>query len=82
MGGRNGRERTDMRNFFTGWSKKLTAFLVTVGVILLNKQLDLGLGDNDIYAISGGLGAYTVGQGLSDFGKGKAVVENGLKPKA
>jgi len=71
-----------MRNFFTGWSKKLTAFLVTVGVILLNKQLDLGLGDNDIYAISGGLGAYTVGQGLSDFGKGKAVVENGLKPKA
>ena len=54
--------------------------MVTIGVILLNKQLDLGLGENDIYAITGGLGAYTVGQGLSDFGKGKAIVENG-KPK-
>ena len=70
-----------MRSFFSNWSKKLSAFLATVGVILLNKQLDLGLGENDIYAITGGLGAYTVGQGLSDFGKGKAVVENGNKTK-
>jgi hypothetical protein len=71
-----------MRSLFSNWSKKLTAFLVTISVILLNKQLDLGLGENDIYAITGGLGAYTVGQGLSDFGKGKAIIENGLKPKA
>ena len=70
-----------MKSFFSGWSKKLSAFLATIGVILLNKQLDLGLGENDIYAITGGLGAYTLGQGLSDFGKGKAVVENGNKTK-
>ena len=70
-----------MSKWFSNWSKKLTAFLVTIGVILLNKQLDIGLGENDIYAITGGLGAYTVGQGLSDFGKGKAIVENGHKTK-
>jgi len=64
-----------MRSFFSNWSKKLSAFLVTIGVILLNKQLDLGLGENDIYAITGGLGAYVVGQGLSDMGKSKAIVE-------
>ncbi len=68
--------------FFSGYSKKLTAFLVTIGVIILNKSLDIGLGENDIYAITGGLGAYTLSQGLSDFGKGKAIVENGNKPIA
>ena len=72
-----------MKSFFSGWSKKLSAFLVTIGVILLNKQLDLGLGENDIYAISGGLGAYVVGQGISDAGfKGKIQAEskvNGAK---
>lgn len=66
-----------MANFFSGFSKKLTAFLVTVAVVILNKKLDLGLTEPDIYAVTGGLGAYAVGQGLSDFGKGKAVVENG-----
>ncbi len=68
-----------MSSLFSNWSKKLTAFLVTIGVILLNKQFDLGLSENDILAMSGGLGAYALGQGLSDFGKGKAIVENGKK---
>ena len=69
-----------MMAFFGGWSKKLTAFLVTIGCIVLNKKLDLGLSDSDIYAMAGGLGAYSVGQGLTDLGKGKALVENGSKP--
>ena len=68
-----------MSSFFSNWSKKLTAFLLTLGVIVLNKSLDIGLGESDILAITGGLGAYAIGQGLSDFGKGKAVVENGKK---
>lgn len=71
-----------MKSIFSGWSKKLSAFLLTIGVIVLNKKLDIGLGESDIIAITGGLGAYAIGQGLSDFGKGKAVVENGAKPKA
>ena len=66
-----------MSAFFGGWSKKLTAFMVTVAVIILNKKMDLGLSENDIYALTGGLGAYAVGQGLTDLGKGKALVENG-----
>lgn len=69
-----------MKAFFGGWSKKLTAFFVTVLVIILNKKLDLGLTEPDIYAVTGGLGAYAVGQGLTDLGKGKALVENGAKP--
>jgi uncharacterized membrane protein YjjP (DUF1212 family) len=69
-----------MKAFFGGWSKKLTAFFVTVLVIILNKKLDLGLTEPDIYAVTGGLGAYAVGQGLTDLGKGKALVENGKAP--
>ncbi len=69
--------------FFSGVSKKLTAFLVTIGVVILNKKLNIGLGENDIYAITGGLGAYVVGQGISDAGfKGKIQAEskvNGAK---
>lgn len=68
-----------MSSFFANFSKKLTAFLITIGVIILNRKLDIGLEENDIYAITGGLGAYALSQGLSDFGKGKAVVENGIK---
>ena len=69
-----------MKSFFSGWSKKLTAFLITVAVVVLNKKLDLGLTEPDIYAVTGGLGAYALGQGLTDLGKGKALVENGKAP--
>ena len=69
-----------MKAFFSGWSKKLTAFLITISVVVLNKKLDLGLTEPDIYAVTGGLGAYAVGQGLTDFGKSKAIVENGKAP--
>lgn len=69
-----------MSNFFGGWSKKLTAFFVTVAVIILNKKFELGLSESDIYALTGGVGLYALGQGLADFGKGKALVENGAKP--
>lgn len=72
-----------MKSFFGGWSKKLTGFLVTIAVIVLNKKLDLGLTENDIYAVTGGFGAYAVGQGLTDLGKSKAIIENGfLKSKS
>lgn len=69
-----------MANFFSGFSKKLTAFLVTVAVVILNKKLDLGLTETDIYALTGGAGAYALGQGLADFGKSKALVEDGKSP--
>ena len=69
-------------HIFSNLSKKLTAFLLTLGVVVLNKKMDIGLGESDILAITGGLGAYTIGQGLSDFGKGKAAVENGAKKPA
>lgn len=64
-----------MKAFFTNFSKKLSAFLITIGVVILNRKLDIGLEENDIYAITGGLGAYVLGQGLSDMGKSKAIVE-------
>jgi len=70
-----------LANFFAGFSKKLTAFLVTIAVIVLNKKLELGLNEGDIYAMTGGLGAYAIGQGLTDMGKGKALVENGKRQK-
>lgn len=66
--------------FFQGWSKKLIAFLVYVSIVLLNKKMDLGLNDTELIAMTGGLGAYTIGQGLSDLGKEKARIEvNGKK---
>ncbi len=71
-----------MSNFFGGWSKKLTAFLITVAVIILNKKFELGLVESDIYAMTGAAGAYTLGQGLTDLGKGKALIENGKAPPA
>ncbi len=64
-----------MKSFFGGWSKKLTAFLITIAVVVLNKKLDLGLTEPDIYAVTGGLGAYALGQGLTDLGKSKAIEE-------
>ncbi len=68
-----------MSAFFNGWSKKLTAFFCTVLVIILNKKMDLGLSETDIYALTGGLGAYAIGQGLTDWGKSRAIIENGSK---
>ena len=70
-----------MAGFFSGWSKKLSAFLVTIAVIILNKKLELGLNEGDIYAMTGGLGAYAIGQGLTDIGKSKALIENGKAAK-
>lgn len=52
-------------------SRKLGAFLVYVIVVVLNKVLDLGLVESDVYALTGATGAYTIGQGLADVGKEK-----------
>lgn len=63
-----------MNSLLTGYSKKLVAFLVYVGVVLLNKKFGLELTETDLYTLTGGLGAYTIGQGLSDFGKEREKV--------
>lgn len=66
-----------LRALTTGYSKKLVAFLVYVGVLLLNKYFELGLDDATIYSITAGFGAYTVSQGISDAGfKGKVQAES------
>jgi len=64
-----------LKNFLGNSSKKLVAFLVYVAVLLLNRKFELGLSENDVIALTGATGAYTVGQGLADFGKSKAIVE-------
>lgn len=63
-----------MISFFQGWSKKLVAFLVYLAVVLLNKKLGFELTETDLYTLTGGLGAYTLGQGLADFGKEREKV--------
>jgi len=60
---------------FTGWSKKLVATLVAMAIILLNRRFELGLDDTEIWALVGVAGAYTVGQGLADVGKSKALLD-------
>lgn len=68
-----------MKTFFSGWSKKLIAFLVTVAVILLNEWLGIGLSEEELLILTGGFGAYTVSQGLSDFGKEGEKIKEGAK---
>ena len=64
-----------MATMIAGWSKKFTALLVFMALVLLNRQLDLGLTEDDIYALAGGTAGAQVGIGLADFGKEKAKIE-------
>lgn len=64
-------------SLLTGYSKKLVAFLVYVAVVLLNKKFEIGLAESDVYALTGATGLYTIGQGLSDFGKEREKVAQG-----
>ncbi len=41
------------------------AFLLAVGVLFLNRFLNIGLTEADIYAMFGGAGAYAMGRGLA-----------------
>ena len=50
-------------------------FLIYVAVVLLNRWADIGLTEDDIYALTGGTGAVAIGQGIADMGKEKAKVE-------
>lgn len=53
----------------SGWSKKLVGYLLAVTLILLNRKLELGLSEADVYALVGGASAYAIGQGIADHGK-------------
>lgn len=64
-----------MNQLLSGWSKKLTAFLIYAATLLLNRKFDMGLTETEIYSLTAGFGTYAVGQGLADFGKGRAQAE-------
>lgn len=64
-----------MNQLLSGWSKKLTAFLIYAATLLLNRKFNLGLEANELYALTGSFGAYTLSQGIADFGKGRAQAE-------
>ena len=59
-------------------SKKLAIAVIAMLAVACRNWLEL---DSDqVEALMVIAGAYTAGQGLADFGKGKAQVENGHKP--
>lgn len=64
-----------LKSFLGNSSKKLVAFLLYVVVLLLNRKFEIGMSETDIYALTGVTGAYTLGQGLADLGKSRAIEE-------
>ena len=47
-------------------SRKLALTLITAATIVANKQFNLGLDDNMVYALVASVMAYVIGQGLAD----------------
>ena len=55
--------------------KKL--FVLAASVITIANGQELGLDSEAIQSLTAVVAAYLVGQGIADFGKGKAEAENG-----
>jgi len=62
-------------------SKKFQAALATVLVVVFNKSFHWNIPEDSMMVIVGIMATFIVGQGVADFGKSKALIENGKKPK-
>jgi hypothetical protein len=52
------------------FSRKLLVILINIGIVSLNKKLDLGLNETDILSVAGASTAYILGQSYQDAKQG------------
>ena len=69
-----------MKDWLANQSKKLWVALASAVVLILKDSF--GLSEETATQLMTIAGAYLVGQGVADFGKGKALVEGNGKPPA